>query len=166
VNWANEIVKAHGKTARAWNDGLHSGKAVSVAADIIYDHWYKSALAPQAIIDLALKIVNSNADMLYYVLGVKSWRANAAVIYETFEPHMFHDDDAIALLHPQNLGAKLHVWCDHPDGETEGQIAAGIKAPLRALAQKNWGSPRLVSSYDSFVPVVEQIGRAPGYVED
>ena len=37
---------------------------------------------------------------------------------------------------------------------------------MRALAQKNWGSPRLVSSYDSFVPIVEQIGRAPGYVEE
>jgi hexosaminidase len=163
VNWANEIVKAHGKTARAWNDGLHGGKAVSVASDIIYEHWYKSALAPQEIIDLDLKIVNSNADMLYYVLGVKSWRAHANIIYETFEPHIFHDDAPIALLHPQNLGAKLHVWCDHPDVETESQIAAGIKGPLRALAQKNWGSPRLVSSYDSFVPVAEQIGRAPGY---
>lgn len=163
VNWANEIVKAHGKTARAWNDGLYGGKAVAVAADIIYEHWYKSDLAPQQIIDLALKIVNSNANMLYYVLGVKHWRADANVLYETFEPHMFHDDDAIALLHPQNLGAKLHVWCDHPDEETESQVAEGIKSPLRALAQKNWGSPRLVSSYDSFIAIIEQIGRAPGY---
>jgi hexosaminidase len=164
VNWANEIVKAHGKTARAWNDGLHGGKAVAVASDIIYDHWYKSGLAPQEIIDLELKIVNSNADILYYVLGVESWRANASVLYETFEPHMFHDDAAIASLHPLNLGAKLHVWCDYPDAETESQIAAGIKAPLRALAQKNWGSSRLVSSYASFMSIVELLGRAPGYV--
>ncbi len=162
VNWANEIVKGHGKTTRAWSDGLYGGKAVQVATDIIYEHWLKDGLTPQEIIDRGLIIMNSNADHLYYVPGL-DWQAPADIIYEVFEPHIFHDQAAIAPLHQRNLGAKLHIWCDYPEIETENQIAEGITHSLRSLSQKNWGSARLVADYNNFLPIIVRIGHAPGY---
>jgi hexosaminidase len=164
VNWANEIVKAHGKVTRAWNDGLHSGAAVKVAGDIIYEHWLRSGLEPREIVDLDLSIMNGNADYLYYVLREgNTWRALPDVLYGKFEPLLFHGVTTVEQPHPRYLGAKLHVWCDEPEVETEQQVAAGIKHSLRALAQKNWGSPNLVPDYAEFLPLIELIGRAPGY---
>ncbi len=162
VNWANEIVKAHGKITRAWSDGLHGGGVVQVATDIIYEHWLKDGLTPQEIIDRGISIMNGNADHLYYVPGL-DWQAPADIIYEVFEPYVFHDAAAIMPLHQKNLGAKLHVWCDYPDLESESQIAEGIMHAQRALAQKNWGSAKLVPDYNSFVPIIARIGHAPGY---
>ncbi|MBV9228273.1 MAG: family 20 glycosylhydrolase [Chloroflexi bacterium] len=163
VNWANEIIKSHGKITRAWNDGLHGGKAVTVATDIVCEHWYGQGLTPQEIVDFGLYIMNGNADHLYYVPGLH-WQARADGIYETFETHIFHNEGLIKPLDQKHLGAKLHVWCDDPDKETEHQIADGIRCSLRSLAQKNWGSAKLVTSYDGFVPIINRIGRAPGYV--
>ncbi len=164
VNWANEIVKSHGKITRAWNDGLHGGVAVTVANDIIYEHWHRSALEPGEIVELDLYIMNGNADYLYYVLGNgHHWRARPDALYGHFEPQLFHGPASLSLPHPRHLGAKLHVWCDDPSRETEEQIAEGIECSLRALAQKNWGSAELVADYARFLPIIERIGRAPGY---
>jgi hexosaminidase len=37
------------------------------------------------------------------------------------------------------------VWCDVPNAQTEAQVAAGIRLPLRATVQKLWdpGKPSL-----------------------
>jgi hexosaminidase len=162
VNWANEIVKAHGKITRAWNDGLYGGSAVQVANDIIFEHWFRSGLEPQEIVNLNLSIMNGNADHLYYVLG-NNWRALPDGIYHAFEHHVFHGTATIDIYHPCNLGAKLHVWCDNPVLETEEEIAQGIACSLRSLAQKNWGSRKLVPDYESFLSIIARIGHAPGF---
>jgi hexosaminidase len=164
VNWANEIVKAHGKVTRAWNDGLHSGAAVTAASDIIVEHWFHAGLSPQELVARGHAIMNCNADYLYYVLHRhEHWRAAPDALYHAFEPQRFHGLGAIDPLHPRLLGAKLHVWCDKPERETEEQVTEGIRCPLRSLAQKNWGSPPLTTAYDTFLPIIEHIGRAPGY---
>lgn len=164
INWANEIVKAHGKVTRAWNDGLHSGAAVSVASDLIVEHWFHAGLSPQELVARGHAIMNCNADYLYYVLHRhEHWRASPEALYEAFKPQRFHGLCTLDPVPPQHLGAKLHVWCDKPERETEEQVAEGIRCPLRALAQKNWGSPALTSAYDAFVPIMNRIGRAPDY---
>ncbi|HEY7123271.1 MAG TPA: family 20 glycosylhydrolase [Ktedonobacterales bacterium] len=164
VNWANEIVKSHGKVTRAWNDGLHSGAAVTVASDITVEHWFHAGLTPQELVARDHAIMNCNADYLYYVLHRhEHWRAAPDALYNAFEPQRFHGLGAIDPQHPRLLGAKLHVWCDKPEWETEEQVAEGIRCPLRSLAQKNWGAPALTTAYDTFLPIIERIGRAPGY---
>jgi hexosaminidase len=156
VNWANEIVKSHGKITRVWNDGLYGGKAVSIARDMIYEYWVQGSVTPQEILNLGISIVNSDIAHLYYVLG-NGYRAHSDRIYDLFEPHIFGKQVAIEPLSPLNLGAKLHVWCDVPDAETEGQVAEGIKYPLCALSQKNWGSPKLVPDHESFVKLCDEL---------
>ncbi|HLG75182.1 MAG TPA: family 20 glycosylhydrolase, partial [Ktedonobacteraceae bacterium] len=162
VNWANALVKAHGRITRAWNDGLHGGSAVTVANDIIYEHWLNSGLTPQEIVDRGLFTMNSSIDYLYYILDGKREQTRPDPIYNAYEQHVFQNKQTIKPGHTQLLGAKLHVWCDHPDAETENQIAEGIAPLLRGLAQKNWGSPKIVPTYTDFVYVMEHIGRAPG----
>ena len=186
VNWAHEIVKAHGKTTRIWNDGMYGGSAVTPASDnIIYEHWVSWGPAPGEIVQRGIPIVNCNILYVYYVPGSPFMQASPQALYESFEPHLFCLDfdrlneaenvnlpesaatfpQDIDLLkhHPLNLGAKLHVWCDDPTAESEEQIAAAIHHALRALAQKNWGSPKIVASYEEFQPIIDEIGHAPGY---
>lgn len=167
VNWANKLIKSHGKITRAWSDGLHGGSAVTIDSDIIFDHWRTFGLLPEAIVAGGSQIVNSSYDDLYYILtenGVH--HADPVKLYERFEPHMFQENHVIEPNHHLNLGAKLHIWCDVPELVPEQQITKDIQGSLRALAQKNWGSPRLVESYEAFQPIMAQVGHAPGYTLD
>lgn len=186
VNWAHKIIKGHGKITRVWSDGLYGGSAVQPAEnDVIYEHWVNWGLSPREIVERGIPIVNCNIHYVYYVPGSERMTANPQALYETFEPHMFCSEFNVLdnvegitvpdgsvvnareldLLkhHPLMLGAKLHVWCDDPGTETEAQVAAAIHHALRALAQQNWGSPKLVERYASFKPIIATVGRAPGY---
>ncbi|GCF06993.1 beta-N-acetylhexosaminidase [Dictyobacter arantiisoli] len=172
VNWAHEIVKAHGKRTRTWNDGLYGGTAITAAADMIYEHWDDSGLTPAEIVERGISIMNCNGDYLYYVLAPAvdengngpHFNPSPAKIYEIYEQHIFQNQHTIAPHHPLNVGAKLHVWCDYPNEQTEQQIDAGIELLLRSLAQKNWGSAKLVPAYDQYQAIISRIGRAPGYI--
>jgi len=160
VNWVDGIVKAHGKTLRMWNDGLEGGAAVTVNADIVVEHW-TGRPDPQSLLNEGHFLMNSNGDYLYYVLG-DLWKPSNFTLYEDWEPHMFRGNQNIAANDPQQYGAKLQVWCDHPNTETEDQVAAGIKSLLRSVAQKTWATTRLVTTYVAFTPIISAIGRAPG----
>ncbi|HEX4202920.1 MAG TPA: family 20 glycosylhydrolase [Ktedonobacteraceae bacterium] len=170
VNWANAIVRAHGKVTRVWNDGLHSADAIPLDNNMIYEHWTASSdsLTPQEIVNQGMPIMNGNGsgDLLYYVLtskGRRTWKATAQEIYEQFDPHVFSGGGELEPRHPFNLGSKLHVWCDYPEVESEQEVASGIMGPLRALALKNWGASTDKDDYASFVALIEQVGHAPGY---
>lgn len=186
VNWAHEIVKAHGKITRVWSDGLYGGSAVTPPTDqVIYEHWVSWGQSPREIIEQGIPIVNCNIHFVYYVPGSERMPADPCALYETFEPHHFCVEfnalnnvegftvpdgsvvDASELEqlkhHPLVQGAKLHIWCDDPTAESEAQIASAIEHALRSLAQKNWGSPKIAADYEHFKPIIASIGRAPGY---
>lgn len=165
VNWANGIVRAAGKTTRAWNDGLHGGSAVRVNSDVIIEFWYKYGLSPQQHVDNGHLISNESWDPTYYVLYNGSvGRPNTTWGYETWNTNLFQGNQTLnAASESRNLGSKIHVWCDYPAGETEAQVAAGIRDPLRMLAQQTWGSPKLVSTWSAFTSVIASVGRNPAW---
>ena len=107
-------------------------------------------------------VINSNSDYLYYVLGT-GLKPNNQSLYETFEPNIFQNNRTVTVNDPHNRGAKLHVWCDNAEAETETQVTAGIYNSLRVLAQKDWGSGRLTTSYSQFTSIISTIGSAPPY---
>lgn len=167
VNWANELVKSHGKITRVWNDGLYGGTGVTVASDMLFEHWLDAGLTPEEIVNQNISIMNANSDYLYYVLlraeRVNPFDTSAQKIYENFELSIFDENKSIEKRHPKNVGAKLHVWCDDPETKMEAQIATEIQSLLQALAQKNWGSAKLVPLYKDYQLIETAIGQAPGY---
>lgn len=164
VNHVNEIVKRNGKITRMWNDGLGPNGTVDVSNDIVVDVWNtgSGSYTAKQLIKKGYTVGNSNTSKLYYVLGVDWASADAAVIYETFEPYIFVNNEMLED-EPKNLGAKFQLWCDNADAETEEELYSSLECIYRALAQKNWGSEKRVSSYDDFKVIMNKVGSAPGY---
>ncbi len=166
VNWANDIVQSHGKTMWAWDDVRHYVGifgVLNIDTSIILDFWSSLSwlghpVVPQKTVDAGYRAMNSNDGYTYYVLGKKY--GDVTKIYDNYELSNFSGGN-VTRNQTKILGGKLHVWCDVPHAETESQIASNIFVPLRALAQKTWNSPKLVSTYDSFGILAEEIGRAP-----
>lgn len=165
INWANDIVRAAGKTTRAWNDGIGGGSAVTVNPNVHIEFWYNHGLPAQQHVDNGHTISNESWDPTYYVLrsaGVVP--ADSEWGYETWTPNTFQGNQTLDdASRSKNLGSRIHVWCDSPQKRTEAQIAAGIRDPLRMLAQQLWGSPKLVPTWEQFQTVVGVVGRNPAW---
>ncbi|GAA1229910.1 hypothetical protein GCM10009665_20440 [Kitasatospora nipponensis] len=164
VNWADALVRAGGHTMRMWNDGIKSGDGtVTPNADITVDYWYTYGLTPQQLVAAGHTVMNSSWTPTYYVYG--GAKPDTQSMYESWNPGVFQG--GATLTDPgRNLGSVLHVWCDNPGAETEQQTASGILAPIRALAQQTWGSPKPVATYAGFQPLIAAVGRAPGWPAD
>jgi hexosaminidase len=160
INWCDGLVKGAGKTTRAWNDGIGGGKAVTVNADVVIEYWTGSRITPQQFVADGHLIFNSSWDPTYYVLGGS--KPKVAWGYESWTPTIFQGNHVLAgAADAKNLGSKIHVWCDSPGAESEARVAAGIKDPLRMLAQQTWGSAKLVPTYAEFGAVMGAVGRNP-----
>ncbi|SDI36984.1 hexosaminidase [Actinokineospora alba] len=165
VNWANGIVRASGKTTRAWNDGLFGGSAITVNPNIIVEFWYNYGLSPQKHLDNGHLISNESWTPTYYVLySTGPGGPSSQWGYDTWNPDLFQGSQTIdAASRSKNLGSKLHIWCDYPEVATEARIAADIRDGLRMIAQQTWGSPKLVATWSSFTSVIAAIGRNPAW---
>lgn len=141
---------------------------------------------PQEFLDQGHLITNASYWPLYYTVGSAAGfpeglppRPDLCSWYQTWEVNEFSGalnapavncetehflpPKVIAADEPRNLGAKLFIFTDTPDAETENEIAAGVAPRLRIVAQKTWESPLLTTSYPEFVPIMEAVGHAPGY---
>jgi hexosaminidase len=164
INWANGIVRAKGKTTRAWNDGIGGGAAVTVNPNIILEFWWNAGKSPQAHIDAGHLISNESWNPTYYVMGTGGPSGPSATSgYDTWDVDVFQGNQTITdASDAKNLGSKIHVWADR-DIATQERVAADIKNGLRMLAQKTWGSPKVVSPYTSFTTLINTIGNNPGW---
>lgn len=160
INWANDIVRAGGKTTRMWNDGIGGDGTVRPASNIVVEFWYNYGLSPQGLLDRGHTITNQSWDPTYYVLG--GGKPNLTWGYETWTPDRFQGNQTVNAP-GRNLGTLVHVWCDNPNAETEEQIEAGIRGILRVVAQQTWGSPKPVPTYTEFTAVMDKVGRSPGW---
>ncbi|MFF1497922.1 family 20 glycosylhydrolase [Streptomyces sp. NPDC058304] len=161
VNWADDLVRAAGKTTRMWNDGIKAGDGtVTPHAGILVEYWYSYGLTPQQLAAAGHTVANESWTPTYYVLG--GAKPDTKWMYETWTPDRF--EGGATLTDPsKNPGSLIHVWCDNPTAETEDQIAAGIMYPLRALAQQTWGSPKSASTYAAFTPIAAAVGHNPAW---
>ncbi|WP_371675079.1 family 20 glycosylhydrolase [Streptomyces sp. NBC_01276] len=161
VNWADDLVRAAGKTTRMWNDGIKSGDGtLTPHPGILVEYWYTYGLTPQQLAAAGHTVANASWTPTYYVLG--GAKPDTKWMYETWTADRF--EGGATLSDPtRNPGSLLHVWCDNPTAETEDQIAAGIMYPLRGLAQQTWGSPKPVPTYAAFTPIVAAVGHNPAW---
>ncbi|MCG6499753.1 family 20 glycosylhydrolase [Kitasatospora sp. A2-31] len=161
VNWADSLVRSHGKTTRMWNDGIKPGDGtITPNADILVEFWYDYGLTPQQLVNAGHVVANESWTPTYYVLG--GAKPDTGWMYESWTPDLYQGGNTITD-GTRNPGSLIHVWCDNPTAETENQIAAGLFQPLRALAQQTWGSPKPVGTYADFTPITAAIGHNPSW---
>ena len=168
VNWVDRIVRAHGKTLRAWGDPdeyvPYTGGAVGLNRDIILELWNDDS-DPAAVIKQGHTVLNATYQPLYFNVGDGAHH-RAREIYERWAPNQgftVAHQYAVAPRDPHLQGAKFHIWADRPNAETEAEVARDIWDPLRALAQSSWSGTRPYSDYAEFVAVGERLGHAPGW---
>ncbi|MFF3915228.1 family 20 glycosylhydrolase [Streptomyces sp. NPDC001852] len=167
TGWLNDraaTVRAHGRTMRAWNDGFYRGTSVQAAKDLQVAYWTGKEIGARQPVDYlgaGRKVINYNDEFLYYVLGQPQTFVypTGQRIYEQWNPRVLRGTTAVpASYDGQILGGSFAVWCDFPNAQTEGQVAAGIRMPLRATIQKLWDPGRPALSWAGFRNLANRLG--------
>lgn len=156
INWGADIVRAHDKQPRIWNDGLHTGEGtLAIGRDIVIDYWSRAGIAqlplpffgtartPADLIADGHEVRNAAFTPTYYVTGGTATIGNVppALAYELWDPALFVDGTRLSPeQNARNRGSGLFVWCDDPTVQTPQQISASIALPLQVMAQQTWGA--------------------------
>ncbi|MFC5215296.1 family 20 glycosylhydrolase [Streptomyces coerulescens] len=151
LNDRSDTVRAHDRTPRAWNDGFFRDTTVQPDKVIQVAYWTGKEIGarePLAYLSAGRKVINYNDEFLYYVLGEPQTFVypTGERIYAQWTPRVLRGTTAVpAKYDPQILGGSFAVWCDLANSQTQAQVAAGIRMPLRATVQKLWdpGKPSL-----------------------
>ncbi|MEU9447494.1 glycoside hydrolase family 20 protein [Streptomyces sp. NPDC048277] len=167
TGWLNaraDTVRAHHRTMRVWNDGFFRGTSVQPAQDLQVAYWTGKEIGarqPAEYLSAGRKVLNYNDEFLYYVLG----QPNTFVyptgqrIYQQWTPRVLRGTAAVSSAYDDRiLGGSFAVWCDLAGSQTQDQVAAGIRMPLRATIQKLW-DPRTPSmSWTQFKGLANKLG--------
>ncbi|WP_406137092.1 beta-N-acetylhexosaminidase [Streptomyces sp. NBC_01089] len=154
VAWLNDraaVIRKAGRTPQAWNDGFFRGGVAKADKNIQVEYWTGKefgARPPEEYLSEGRQVVNLNDEYLYYVLGQPNnfTYPTGKRIYEQWTPLVVRGTKAVPAKYAHLIvGGGFAVWGDFPNAQTPEQVAAGIKMPLRATAQKLWdpGKPKL-----------------------
>jgi hexosaminidase len=167
TGWLNDradTVRKHQRVPRAWNDGFFRGTSVQAAKDIQVAYWTGKEIGarpPLEYLEAGRKVINYNDEFLYYVLGEPQTFVypTGQRIYEQWTPRVLRGTAAVpARYDGQILGGSFAVWCDLANSQTEDQVAAGIRMPLRATVQKLWDPDRPELSWTEFRALADRLG--------
>ncbi|MEV5431502.1 glycoside hydrolase family 20 protein [Streptomyces sp. NPDC052701] len=167
TGWLNDragTVRAHGRVPRAWNDGFLRDTSVRPAQDIQVAYWTGKEIGarqPAEYLSAGRKVVNYNDEFLYYVLGEPQTFVypTGQRIYEQWNPRVLRGTAAVpAAYDDQILGGSFAVWCDLAGSQTQEQVAAGIRLPLRATVQKLWDPGRPELPWTRFRALADRLG--------
>ncbi|GAB7103970.1 hypothetical protein JCM4814A_22840 [Streptomyces phaeofaciens JCM 4814] len=166
TGWLNDradTVRAHARTMRVWNDGFFRNASVKPASDLVVAYWTGKeigARVPTDYLGAGRKVLNYNDEYLYYVLGEPQTFVypTGQRIYERWTPRVLRGTTAVpARYDAQILGGSFAVWCDLAGSQTQDQVAAGIRMPLRATAQKLWDARQPALSWTRFRALAAQV---------
>ncbi|MFI6939433.1 glycoside hydrolase family 20 protein [Streptomyces sp. NPDC050418] len=167
TGWLNDRAKAaqaEGKRPKAWNDGLFRGGVVQAAKDVEIEYWTGKELGarePVEYLKEGRRLVNLNDEYLYYVLGEPNDFAypTGERIYKEWNPLVIRGSKPVpASYDGQILGARFAVWCDFSSAQSQQQVAAGIRLPLRAMSQRVWDRRQPALSWTEFRALAEKLG--------
>ncbi|MFF5437018.1 family 20 glycosylhydrolase [Streptomyces achromogenes] len=167
TGWLNDraaTVRAHGRTVRAWNDGFFRGTSVQPDPSLQVAYWTGKEIGarpPAEYLSAGRRLLNYNDEFLYYVLGQPQTFVypTGQRIYEQWTPRVVRGRTAVpARYDGQILGGSFAVWCDFPHAQTQAQVAAGIRMPLRATVQKLWNPDRPALSWAEFRKLADRLG--------
>ncbi|AOT60650.1 Beta-hexosaminidase [Streptomyces rubrolavendulae] len=163
LNGRAAVVREAGKQPKAWNDGFFRGGVVAADQGVEVEYWTGreiGARPPVEYLREGRKVVNVNDRFLYYVLGEPNQFTypTGREIYTTWTPLVLRGTQAVpARYSGQILGGRFAVWCDLANAQTQDQVAAGIRMPLRALAQKVWDPREPALSWADFSALAERV---------
>ncbi|MCQ0024022.1 family 20 glycosylhydrolase [Streptomyces somaliensis DSM 40738] len=166
TDWLNDraaTVRAAGKQPKAWNDGILPGGAVTADERVEVEYWTGreiGARPPVEYLREGRKVVNVNDRYLYYVLGEPNQFTypTGREIYASWTPLVLRGTQPVpARYSGRILGGRLAVWCDFANAQTQDRVAAGIRMPLRALAQKVWDPRDPSLSWSEFSALAERL---------
>ncbi|MFF1766051.1 family 20 glycosylhydrolase [Streptomyces sp. NPDC058249] len=167
TGWLNDraqVMRGHHRTLRAWNDGFFRGGTVKADSDLQVAYWTGKELGarqPVEYLSAGRKLINYNDEYLYYVLGQPQTFVypTGQRIYEQWTPLVVRGSTAVpARYDGQILGGVFAVWCDRSAAQTQDQVAAGIRMPLRATVQKLWDPGRPALSWTDFKRLADGLG--------
>ncbi|GGO83325.1 hypothetical protein GCM10012280_12050 [Wenjunlia tyrosinilytica] len=167
TGWLNDradTVRRLGKTPKAWNDGVRAGPRVSARDDRQIEYWTGREAGrrdPGAFLREGRDLVNLNDEYLYYVLGQPNdFRyPTGERIYREWSPTVLRGTRPVPEGPGKVLGARLAVWCDRAQAQTQDQVARGIRLPLAALAQRLWDPGKPTQSWASFTRLADRVGQ-------
>ncbi|MGV9450690.1 beta-N-acetylhexosaminidase [Streptomyces sp. NPDC003635] len=167
TGWLNDraaTVRVHDKTPRAWNDGFFRGTSVKADQDIQVAYWTGKEIGarpPAEYLAEGRELINYNDEFLYYVLGQPQTFVypTGQRIYEQWTPRVVRGTEAVpAKYDGQILGGSFAVWCDLANSQTQDQVAAGIRMPLRATVEKLWNPGTPGQSWADFKALADRLG--------
>ncbi|GGW43202.1 beta-N-acetylhexosaminidase [Streptomyces xantholiticus] len=165
--WLNDraaVVREARKTPKAWNDGFFSGGKVTADKGIEVEYWTGKEIGarqPEEYLAEGRRVVNLNDEFLYYVLGEPNQFTypTGRRIYEQWTPLVLRGTEAVPQQYSaQILGGRFAVWCDLANAQTQDQVAAGIRRPLQATAQKLWDPRQPERNWQSFEQLAQKLG--------
>ncbi|MFE0188947.1 glycoside hydrolase family 20 protein [Streptomyces sp. NPDC058989] len=171
TGWLNDrqkTVEARGKNRiEAWNDGFFSSAAVSADKNRMVDYWTGKELGqrdPAVFLREGRNVMNFNDEYLYYVLGEPNqfFYPTGQRIYESWTPKVLRHTQPVSvpasMTGPDRIpGARFAIWCDRSQAQTAQQVAAGIRLPLAALAQKTWDPRTPDLSWSQFKALADRV---------
>lgn len=155
IDYLNEVaehLESKGWTVRAWNDGLYRAdqtQRVAPKPSIQITYWTKwhPMMAPvEDILAKGHQVINYNDGYLYYVLGEHAGYKypTSDKIRASWHPGLFPNRTSEAKqeyagAYPRELvGTTFSIWSDKPEAQSEAEVAAGLRGPLRAMAELAW----------------------------
>ncbi|MFE9096172.1 glycoside hydrolase family 20 protein [Streptomyces sp. NPDC007264] len=167
TGWLNDrvdLMRRHGRTVRAWNDGFYRTSAVQPAKGVDVAYWTGKEIGarrPAEYLDAGRTLLNYNDEYLYYVLGQPQTFVypTGQRIYEQWTPRVVRGRAAVpARYDGQIRGGVFAVWSDRATAQTQNQVAAGVRMPLRATAQKLWDPRKPALSWSQFRQLANRLG--------
>ncbi len=158
INEINAYVKTKGKTLRIWNDGVIDTQAVTLDKDIIVEYWLGSGLQPTQLAERGYQLMNASQS-LYWSRSAKVYDVNPGQLYSSgWNVGTFDGNRKIDPHYKGLRGAKVSVWPDRSDYETENEVAMYIGDGLRLLSQLTWSASRPWQDWNSMKRAIDSIG--------
>ncbi|MCF6526094.1 glycoside hydrolase family 20 protein [Streptomyces sp. JJ36] len=166
--WLNDrarTVRAEDKLPQVWNDGMHEGGEVRPGKPRQVAYWTGKEIGARPPVDYLREgwdMINFNDEYLYYVLGEPNefTYPTGERIYEQWTPAVLRGTEPVPeeFSGPDRiLGGRFAVWCDLADSQTPAQVAAGIRLPLAATAQKLWDPRKPDAGWKEFTTRYEEV---------
>lgn len=168
VAWLNDrakVISKAGRTPQAWNDGFFRGGVVKADPSLQVEYWTGKEFGvrpPAEYLSAGRRMVNLNDEYLYYVLGQPNdfTYPTGKRIYEQWTPRVVRGTAAVPAKYAHLIeGGGFAVWGDFPNAQTPAQVAAGIRMPLAATAQKLWSADKPKLTWGQFSALAAKLDR-------